>query len=202
MTVSRSTDVERSLESWPTQRADLIVLTVGSSSPLSLVRRWRATTEVPLVVVAEGLEEAVHVVLLDTGADLVVQRPFSARLLVAQVRALLRRTADLPFFTLSTLSGGDLTLDPGTRTVQIENQGPKRLTQLEFRLLHTLLVHRGQVLPSEVLVEQVWGYAGEGDRDLVRGLVSRLRAKIEPDPRNPRYVVTVPGVGYTFEERS
>ena len=60
------------------------------------------------------------------------------------------------------------------------------------------MIHRGQVLPAEILVEQVWGYTGEGERDLVRGLIRRLRAKIEPDPSQPRFILTIAGIGYTF----
>jgi DNA-binding response OmpR family regulator len=90
-------------------------------------------------------------------------------------------------------------LDSGARTVQLAGRKPRRLTHLEFRLLYTLMSHRGQVLPSEIIVERVWGYTDRGDRDLVRGLVSRLRAKIESDPRTPCYVRTVPGVGYSFD---
>ena len=69
-------------------------------------------------------------------------------------------------------------------------------------MLHTLMLHHGQVLPAETLVENVWGYGGEGERDLVRGLVSRLRAKIEPHPHEPQYVLTVPSVGYVFDPAS
>jgi DNA-binding response OmpR family regulator len=61
------------------------------------------------------------------------------------------------------------------------------------------MTHRGQVLPAEIIVERVWGYSGRGDKELVRGLVSRLRSKIEPDPRSPQYIRTVPGVGYSFD---
>jgi DNA-binding response OmpR family regulator len=64
------------------------------------------------------------------------------------------------------------------------------------------MMHRGQVLPTESIVERVWGYSGQGDRELVRGLISRLRAKLETDPRNPYYILTVPGVGYSFREDS
>ncbi len=200
LTVQRTTDVERALDAPATEGPpDLFVLANVEPSPLANVRRIRAQSQAILVLVTDHVDEAMHVVLLDSGADLVVIRPFSARLLIAQVRALLRRGAGLPFFTLPTLSVSDLTLDPATRTVQVGDQSPRRLTQLEFRLLYTLMMHRGQVLPAEVLVEHVWGYAGEGERDLVRGLVSRLRAKIEPQPSQPRYVLTVPGVGYTFD---
>jgi DNA-binding response OmpR family regulator len=60
------------------------------------------------------------------------------------------------------------------------------------------MINRGQVLPTETIVERVWGYTGQGDRDLVRGLVSRLRIKLEADPHEPKYILTVPGIGYTF----
>lgn len=199
LTVKRTTHVERAFEESPEPPPDLFVLVTADTSPLATVRRIRSQSQAPLLVIVDRVEESMHVVLLDSGADLVILRPFSARLLIAQVRALLRRSAGLPFFTLPTLSVADLTLDPATRTVQVGDQNPKRLTQLEFRLLYTLMMHRGQVLPAEVLVEHVWGYAGEGERDLVRGLVSRLRAKVEPQPSQPRYVLTVSGVGYTFD---
>jgi DNA-binding response OmpR family regulator len=72
------------------------------------------------------------------------------------------------------------------------------LTHLEFRLLYTLMTHAGQVIPTERIVENVWGYDGEGNRELVRGLVQRLRSKVEPDPRQPVYILTEAGIGYYF----
>jgi len=90
-------------------------------------------------------------------------------------------------------------LDPATRTVQVAGQRPHRLTHLEFRLLYTLMLHRGHIMSTENIVERVWGYTGRGDRELVRGLVRRLRAKVEPDPRSPTFIVTVPSVGYSFD---
>jgi DNA-binding response OmpR family regulator len=93
-----------------------------------------------------------------------------------------------------------LSLDPATRTVQVVGQPPRRLTHLEFRLLYTLMVNRGQVLSTETIVEHVWGYTGQGDRDLVRGLIRRLRLKVELEPGKPVYILTVPGVGYSFTQ--
>jgi DNA-binding response OmpR family regulator len=116
------------------------------------------------------------------------------------VDALLRRAGGVPLFSLPTLSLSGLTLDPATRAVEVEGRSGRRLTHLEFRLLYTLMTHRGQILPAEAIVERVWGYSGEGSRELVRGLISRLRAKVEPDPRQPRYILTVPGVGYSFSQ--
>ncbi len=199
LSVSRTRGLSSIVEKGGLDKQALIVLVMPETQPVATVRRLRAHTQVPLVVIGEQLTESVQALLLDSGADLVVLRPFSARLLVAEVKALLRRMAGRPFFLSPTVTVADLTLDPSTRTAQIGNHAPKRLTRLEFRLLHTLMLHRGQVLPAEVLVENVWGYGGEGERDLVRGLVSRLRAKIEPNPHEPQYVLTVPGVGYVFD---
>ena len=198
LAVTSSTGLERAMQSWAERPADIILVALRLSDPLAQVRRVRAETETALALVVEALEERERCALLENGADLLVIRPFSARLLIAQVRALLRRIGGVPVFSLPTLSLGGMTLDPATRTVQIEGRLPRRLTHLEFRLLYTLMIHRDQVLPTDAIVERVWGYSGEGDRDLVRSLISRLRAKVEVDPRNPRYILTAPGIGYTF----
>ena len=196
--VTTASELERAMRSWWDRPADLILLAIGGD-PIAQARRIRTETEVPLVAILDDTREDVHYDLLQSGTDLVITRPYSARLLIAQLRALLRRAGNVPLSSLPTLSLGGLTLDPAARTVQIEDQPPRRLTHLEFRLLYTLMTHPGQTLSSELLVERVWGYTGQGDRDLVRGLVSRLRAKVEPEPRTPCYIVTLPGVGYSFD---
>jgi DNA-binding response OmpR family regulator len=122
-------------------------------------------------------------------------------LLLAQIRAVLRRSGGVPFFSLPNLTQAGLMLDPSTRTVQVYDAPPNRLTHLEFRLLYTLMTHAGQILPPERIVESVWGYAGEGNRELVRGLVQRLRSKVEPDPRHPVFILTEPGIGYFFAKQ-
>jgi DNA-binding response OmpR family regulator len=202
MTVSRTRDLSSTAEGRDFEKYGFIILVLPEAQQVATVRRLRAHTQAPLIVIGERLDESVQVLLLDSGADLLVLRPFSSRLLVAQIKALLRRVAGRPFFLSPTLTIAELTLDPSTRTAQVSDHVPKRLTRLEFRLLHTLMIHHGQVLPTETLVENVWGYGGEGERDLVRGLISRLRAKIEPNPHEPYYVLTVPGVGYVFDPQS
>lgn len=197
LAVTVATDLERAMKSWPDRPADLILLAIGGD-PLTHIHRIRSETEVPVVILVDQAAEELHYQLLEDGADLVMTRPFSTRLLIAQVRALLRRAGNVPLSSLPTLSLGGLTLDPIARTVQIPGQPTRRLTHLEFRLLHNLMVHHGQILTTETIVERVWGYSGQGDKELVRGLVSRLRAKIEPEPRSPHYIQTVPGVGYSF----
>jgi DNA-binding response OmpR family regulator len=185
------------MQTWPERPADLVLLALRGSDHLADVGRVRGETTVPIIVIVGQADEDTCYQLLESGADLIVGRPFSARLLIAQVRALLRRAGSVPLFSLPTLSIAGLTLDPATRTVQIAGHTSSRLTHLEFRLLYTLMVHK-QVLPTETIVEQVWGYSGRGDKELVRGLVRRLRTKIEADPRHPQFILTVPGVGYSF----
>jgi two-component system KDP operon response regulator KdpE len=198
LAVTSAGDSQRAMQTWPERPADLVLLALQGNDPLADIRRIRSETTVPTIVVINRVEENVHYQLLECGADLVVQRPYSAWLLIAQVRALLRRAGGVPLFSLPTLSISGVSLDPATRTVQVTGQSPKRLTHLEFRLLYTLMIHHGQVLPTETIVEQVWGYDGRGDKELVRGLVRRLRAKTEPEPHEPRYILTAPGVGYCF----
>jgi DNA-binding response OmpR family regulator len=197
MAVTTAQDLERALRSWLDRPADLLLLAF-EGEPLTRVRRTRADTEVPLVIICNPASESAHCDLLEAGADLVVTRPFSARLLIAQVQSLVRRAGAVPLFSLPTLSQGGLTLDSAARTVQVVGYPPRYLTHLEFRLLYTLMSHRGQTLPTDVIVERVWGYSGRGDRELVRGLVSRLRSKLEPEPSKPQYIHTLPGVGYVF----
>lgn len=198
--VSYVREVERALEQWDRQPADILVVAIPLAEPVATVRWLRTRIMVPLVLITNPIPEEMHCALLESGADLVVQRPYSARLLIAQIRSLMRRASTPPLPALPMLSLAGLTLDPLTRTVRVGNKPPQHLTPLEFRLLYTLMVHRNQVLPTEVIVERVWGYSGEGNRELVRSLVRRLRTKIEPDPKRPRYILTVPGVGYVLQE--
>ncbi|MBN1641066.1 MAG: response regulator transcription factor [Anaerolineae bacterium] len=197
MSVHTVTNPQRAVEIWDERPADVILLS-ASGDPMPHVHALRAVTSVPLVIITDLLGEEAHVALLEAGADMVIARPYSARLLIAQMRALMRRAGGVSLFSLPTLTMGGLTLDPATRTVQVFQQPPRRLTHLEFRLLYTLMTHQGHILSTESIVERVWGYTGRGDRELVRGLVRRLRTKVEPDPRSPAYILTVPGVGYSF----
>ena len=198
--IRSSRSLERAIQTWPTQPSDLVLLAAAKDGfSLSQVQQLRGQTTAPFIVITDSLREEEEAGLLEAGVDLVLSRPFSARLLIARVRALLRRTGDFRFFSLPTLSRGDITLDPTNRSVQVEGSQPQHLTQLEFRLLYTLMIHAGQVISTETLVENVWGYGGEGNSELVRGLVKRLRSKVEPDPRRPRYIRTESGVGYYFE---
>ena len=194
-----TTELKQAIQDWPNQPLDLVLLAFPADVPITLVSDLRTLTEVPFLVITDPLVEEKHISLLETGVDLVVFRPFSARLLISQLRGLLRRATGVPIFNLPDFAVGSLTLDPSIRTIQVQDNPPQHLTRLEFRLLYTLMMHAGQVMPAETLVEHVWGYSGRGDRDLARGLVKRLRSKVEPEPKNPVYIITIPGVGYQLQ---
>ncbi len=198
--VKSTRDINKAIEVWPENPVDMICATLSVKIPedMVLVRQMRTQTAIPIIVIVDPLPEDDEISLLVDGIDLVVTRPYSARLLLARIRALLRRTAGMPFFSLPTLTHGRLTLDPAGHTVTVGENPPNRLTQLEFRLLYSLMVHAGQIIPTENIIEQVWGYTGEGNQELVRGLVQRLRSKVEPDRQNPQYILTEKGVGYYF----
>lgn len=178
-----------------------IVLVISRSAELTIkaVARFREHVEAPLFVLVDHPMESQVADLLEAGADLVLPLPVSPRVLAAYCRNQMQRSGEVAAIAPSPLKLGSVELEPSVRTVRIGRRKPQHLTQLEFRLLHLLMTHRGQVITPDVIVDRVWGYAESGSRELVRGLISRLRAKIELDPNDPRYVRTVAGVGYVFD---
>lgn len=190
----------RLIEAWQDRQPDLLVVasSLEVQDYIKQINQLRLQTVIPIVLITDWIPENQQVDLIDAGADLVVVRPFGLRLLKAQIKSLLRRSEGLPYHSLPSLSQAGVILDPAARTVKVGGASPVRLTQLEFRLLYTLITQPGRIISAENLVEYVWGYSGEGNRELVRGLVQRLRSKVEPDPRNPRYILTEAGIGYYF----
>ena len=198
LAVSTAQNLEKTLASWSDRPLDVIVLALTNPTLQQQIRLVRNDMQTPCILISNPVDEPTYCSLLEHGADMVFTRPYSMRVLIAQMRALLRRGNGLSLFGLPTLNVSGLILDPATRSVKIQDHDTKRLTHLEFRLLYTLMINRGQTLATENIVEQVWGYNGRGDRDLVRGLISRLRNKIEANPRHPYYILTISGIGYTF----
>jgi len=180
------------------ERPDLVVLDVNMPrlSGFEVLKRIRAaSTSTPVMMLTVRSAEEDQVQGLDLGADDYLAKPFSPRTLLARVRALLRRAGvEKP----APLSSGDLALDLETQSVRVRGAAPVRLTNLEARLLQLMLANGGHTLPLERLTSHVWGYRGMGDRQLLKQLVHRLRRKIEHDPAEPRYLVTVSGLGYAL----
>lgn len=199
-TVRTVHNLDQAIDAWPEQPADFVLITLPEdiSRAERHIENIRLHTVIPICIISDPINESLQVELLESGADLIILRPFGIRFMLAQIKSLMRRSAGIPFFSLPTLSQHDVVLDPSLRTVKVGDNQEKRLTQLEFRLLYTLMTNIGQIMPAEQIVEHVWGYSGEGNRELVRGLVQRLRSKIEPVPGKPQYILTEPGIGYYF----
>jgi len=192
-------DGAAALAAYEREEPALVILDVNLPrlSGFEVCRKIREQSPAPggtpvMMLTVRGAEEDV-VQGLDLGADDYLTKPFSPRALLARVRALLRRAAvEKP----APLVAGDLALDLELQSVAVAGGAPVRLTNLELRLLQLLLANAGHTLPAERLLSHVWGLRGSGDRQLLKQLVHRLRQKIEADAAHPRYLVTVPGVGY------
>ena len=176
----------------------MILLDNRPEDLFKLVKYVRQYNQNPLLVLTGKRDEAEQCDLLDSGVDMVFSRPLSLRLFTRYIQIFLNRSRGMPLSLLSTITADYLVLDPSQRTVKVSNADPQRLTQLEFRLLYVLMTNQGQVIPTDELVERVWGYNGDGNRDLVRGLVRRLRKKIEFNLKKPFFIHNLPGTGYKF----
>lgn len=186
------------------QPPDLVVLDLmlPGLNGLEVARRLRGGSAIPIIILTARAEEADRVVGLELGADDYVTKPFSARELVARVKAVLRRTqpaavAEAPA-AANALAIGGLRLDAAARSVTLDGQAIG-LTAREFELLHFLMRHPGQVFTREQLLDNVWGYTFASDMGTVTVHIRRLREKIERDPANPTLLQTIWGVGYKLE---
>jgi DNA-binding response OmpR family regulator len=197
--VIQAHDGEAALRRWSEEEPDLLVLDVNLPrvDGFTVCRRIRAASETPIILLTVREEEDDIVHGLGLGADDYVLKPFSPRQLVARVQAVLRR-AGTPA-TTAVRQAGSFALDTGRRELRIGAATPIALTALECRLLDYLMLNANHVLTAEDILNHVWSADG-GDRDALRQLIRRLRSKIEPDPTHPRYIETVPGVGYGFRE--
>ncbi|MGA9193295.1 MAG: response regulator transcription factor [Anaerolineales bacterium] len=193
-------DFEADTAERPSSQSDLfLVISRAPDTIIEDVSRFRAQMEATLFVLVDRPMDSQVAALLEAGADLVLPLPVSPRVLAAYCRNQMQRSGELAAIAPSPLKLGAVELEPSVRSVRVGQRKPQHLTQLEFRMLHLLMTHRGQVITPDVIVDRVWGYAESGSRELVRGLISRVRAKIEPDPNNPRYIRTIAGVGYVFD---
>jgi DNA-binding response OmpR family regulator len=177
---------------------DLILLDLNLPrlDGLGVCRKVRAVSDVPIIILSVRAGDEAVVRGLEMGADDYMVKPFSPTQLVARIRAVMRRVGVSA--TPTTLAVGGLTLDRSRgEAVRLHDGAVIRLTALELKLLEALMLHPGQVLPSDTLITTVWGPEG-GDRTMLKQLMYRLRAKIEVDASSPVTIETVPGIGYAF----
>jgi two-component system response regulator RegX3 len=180
--------------------ADLVLLDVmlPGLSGTEVCRALRQRSTVPVIMLTARDSEIDKVVGLELGADDYVTKPFSSRELVARIRAVLRRRGEPEDPAAAALEAGPVRMDVERHVVTV-NGGTVPMPLKEFDLLELLLRNAGRVLTRGQLIDRVWGADYVGDTKTLDVHVKRLRARIEPDPSNPRHLVTVRGLGYKFE---
>ncbi len=167
---------------------------------LEVCRRLRKDTQLPIIMLTARGEETDRVVGLEMGADDYVVKPFSPRELVARVKSVLRRAVSGPVQEPGgSMRFDGITINPQTRGVTVDSKDV-HLTAKEFDLLLFMATYKGQVFTRSQLMDQVWDYTYAADSSTVTVHVRRLREKIEADPIRPRFIKTVWGVGYKFDE--
>jgi two-component system response regulator RegX3 len=188
------------LQSFDRDGADLVLLDLmlPGLSGTEVCRELRSRSHVPIIMVTARDSEVDKVVGLELGADDYVTKPFSSRELVARIRAVLRRGAEPEDLMLNVVEAGPVRMDVERHVVTVDSQHVQ-LPLKEFDLLELLLRNAGRVLTRGQLIDRVWGADYVGDTKTLDVHVKRLRAKIEPDPAHPKYLVTVRGLGYKFE---
>ncbi|GAA1930236.1 response regulator transcription factor [Nocardioides marmoribigeumensis] len=187
------------LEEFERNGADIVLLDLmlPGLPGTEVCRRIRQTSHVPVIMVSAKDDEVDKVVGLELGADDYVTKPYAPRELVARIRAVLRRGADVDV-TPAALEAGPVRMDVERHVVQVDGTDVS-LPLKEFELLEMLLRNAGRVLTRGQLIDRVWGSDYVGDTKTLDVHVKRLRAKLEPDPGNPVHLVTVRGLGYKFE---
>src|SRR6266513_388668 len=196
-------DGEEALAQFADEHVDLVVLDLmlPKLDGLEVCKRLRAESEVPIIMLTARDDELDKVVGLELGADDYITKPFSIREFRSRVRALLRRASVARSNgQQNVISAHGLTIDVGRRSVEIDGHRVQ-LTYVEFELLRTLASHPGRVYSRRMLLEALWGGADYREPRTIDVHVRHLREKLEKDPAEPEYILTVRGVGYRFRDR-
>lgn len=192
-------DGEAGLDVLHDWRPDLVItdLAMPNMGGLEFCRRLRLISHVPLIVLSVKNEERTKVEALDAGADDYITKPFGMNELVARIRAALRRATNVPSRSSSLIEAGDFSVDVAVHKISVK-QHDVHLTPKEFELLLYFIQHSGVVLTHQKLLGAVWGGDYTKQTEYLRVFVGQLRKKIEPDPANPKYILTEPWIGYRF----
>ncbi|MGZ4616765.1 MAG: response regulator [Actinomycetes bacterium] len=188
------------LDEFDRHGADLVLLDLmlPGLSGTEVCRQLRSRSQVPVIMLTAKDSEVDKVVGLELGADDYVTKPYSARELVARIRAVLRRHGEPDELVAATVEAGPVRLDVDRHVVSVSGQQVS-MPLKEFELLEILLRNAGRVLTRGQLIDRVWGSDYVGDTKTLDVHVKRLRAKVEPEPGAPQHIVTVRGLGYKFE---
>jgi DNA-binding response OmpR family regulator len=201
--VLQARDGREALELFDDERVDLVVLDLmlPNVDGLEVCKRLRADSDVPIIMLTARGDELDKVLGLELGADDYITKPFSIREFRSRVRALLRRAAvSRPRGAKGEpIHAGELLVDPSRRVVELRGE-PVQLTYVEFELLRVLAAHPGRVFTREQLLRSLWGDSAYREPRTIDVHVRHLREKLERDPSEPEFLVTVRGVGYRFRD--
>jgi DNA-binding response OmpR family regulator len=196
-------DGQEAIASFEQGQFDLVVLDImlPKLDGLEVCRRLRAQSSVPIIMLTAKAEEIDKVLGLELGADDYITKPFSMREFRSRVRAALRRAEMAPAAEGGgePLVRGDLRIDFEKRTTELGDK-PVELTYVEFEILSVLAHHPGRVYTRDMLLDRIWGDSAFRDQRTIDVHIRHLREKLEPDPKNPEYLLTVRGVGYRFKD--
>ena len=196
--IDLASDGEAALASVAAHLPDLVLLDLGlpGVDGVDVIRGLRGWTDVPIIVVSARFADADKVAALDAGADDYVTKPFSINELLARVRASLRRHHPMP--EEPTIATPDFTIDLQAQRVT-RNGADVHLTPTEWGIVAYMSRHAGRLVSQRQLLQHVWGPSYERETNYLRVHFAAIRRKLEPEPAQPRYFLTEPGVGYRFE---
>lgn len=199
--VHTASNGEEAVEAAAVLRPDLVLLDLllPGMNGLEVCRRVRAASNVPIIVLSVKDAERDKVEALDLGADDYVAKPFGIEEVLARVRVALRRTIQPTSGAEPRFQSGPLSVDFARRQVKLRDQEIP-LTPTEFDLLKVFIIHRGKILTRQMLLKEVWGEQTHARTHSLHVYVAQLRQKIEPQPERPQFILTIPGVGYRFND--
>ena len=180
-------------------RPDLLLLDLllPGMSGMEVCRRMRAESNIPIIVLSVKGAERDKVAALDLGADDYIPKPFGMDEVLARVRVALRHVAQAQDGTQANFRAGPLQVDFALRSVRLSGQ-EVQLTPTEYDLLKVFIAHRNKILTRQMLLKEIWGPETHARTHSLHVYVAQIRRKIEPTPEDPRFILTIPGVGYRF----
>ncbi len=192
-------DGREALKTFRENLVDLVILDIMMPGPdgFEVCQAIRRESDVPIIMLSARGQEKDIVRALNLGADDYLTKPFGVEEMLARIQAVLRRATRATYTPRPPLRAGDLEIDFGRRRVTLKGEDI-HLTPTEYDLLAHLALNAGRVLSHRALLQAVWGPEYGGETEYLWAYIRRLRQKIEPDPQNPTYIRTVPGVGYVF----